>query len=69
MRASTVGCRVLDRCGDSLGVETSLKDRCVVTVWVSKHRILAAVLNSRCRSKYGPYLRAMGEGERVRMRG
>ena len=39
MRASTVGCRVLDRCGDSLGVETSLKDI----------RILAAVLNSRCR--------------------
>ena len=42
MRASTVRCRVLDRCGDSLGVETSLKDEC----------ILAAVLNSRCRSKF-----------------
>ena len=47
MRASTVGCRVLDRCG-SLGVESSLKDI----------YILAAVLNSRCRSKFGPYLRA-----------
>jgi len=48
MRASTVGSRFLDRCGDSLGVEISFKDIC----------ILAAVLNSRCRSKFGPYLRA-----------
>ena len=39
MRASTVRCRFLDRCGDSLGVESSFKDIC----------ILAAVLNSRCR--------------------
>ena len=39
MRASTVRCRVLDRCGDSLGVEISFKDVC----------ILAAVSNSRCR--------------------
>jgi len=39
MRASTVRCRVLDRCGDSLGVEISFKDIC----------ILAAVSNSRCR--------------------
>ena len=46
MRASTVGSRFLDRCGDSLGVEISFKDIC----------ILAAVLNSRCRSKFGPYL-------------
>ena len=39
MRASTVRCRFLDRCGDRLGVESSFKDIC----------ILAAVLNSRCR--------------------
>ena len=49
MRASTVGSRFLDRCGDSLGVEISFKDIC----------ILAAVLNSRCRSKFGPYVRAV----------
>ena len=36
MRASTVGSRFLDRCGDSLGVEISFKDIC----------ILAAVLNT-----------------------
>ena len=30
MRASTVGCRVLDRCGDSLGVESSFKDICIL---------------------------------------
>ena len=48
MRASTVRCRFLDRCGDSLGVESSFKVVC----------ILAAVLNSGCRSKFGPYLRA-----------
>jgi len=29
MRASTVRCRVLDRCGDSLGVEISFKDVCL----------------------------------------
>ena len=52
MRASTVRCRVLDRCGDSLGVETSFKDIC----------ILAAVLNSTCRSKFGPYVRASLRG-------
>ena len=45
MRASTVRCRFLDRCGDSLGVESSFKDIC----------LLAAVLNSRCRSKFGLY--------------
>ena len=39
MRASTVRCRFLDRCGDSLGVEISFKDIC----------ILAAVSNTRCR--------------------
>ena len=43
-RASTGRrCRFLDRCDDSLGVETSLKDICII----------AAVLNSRCRSKFG----------------
>ena len=37
MRASTVGCRVLDRCGDSLGVEFSFRmlqgcrSKCVVS--------------------------------------
>ena len=36
MRASTVRCRFLDRRGDSLGVESSFKDIC----------ILAAVLNT-----------------------
>ena len=46
MRASTVRSRFLDRCGDSLGVEISFKDIC----------ILAAVLNSTCRSKFGPYV-------------
>ena len=35
MRASTVRSRVLDRCGDCLGVESSFKDIC----------ILAAVMN------------------------
>ena len=30
MRASTVRCRVLDRCGDSLGVEISFKDMCIL---------------------------------------
>ena len=29
MRASTVGSRFLDRCGDSLGVEISFKDMCI----------------------------------------
>ena len=40
--------RFLDRCGDSFGVEISFKDIC----------ILAAVLNSTWRSKFGPYVRA-----------
>ena len=52
MRASTVRCRFLDRCGHSLGVEISFKDIC----------ILAAVLNSTCRSKFGPYVRASLRG-------
>ena len=52
MRASTVRSRFLDRCGDSLGVEISFKDIC----------ILAAVLNSTCRSKFGPYVRASLRG-------
>ena len=52
MRASTVRCRFSDRCGDSLGVESAFKDLC----------ILAAVLNSRCRCKFGPYLRASLRG-------
>ena len=30
MRASTVGSRFLDRCGDSLGVEISFKDMCIL---------------------------------------
>ena len=52
MRASTVRSRFLDRCGHSLGVEISFKDIC----------ILAAVLNSTCRSKFGPYVRASLRG-------
>ena len=52
MRANTVRSRFLDRCGDSLGVEISFKDIC----------ILAAVLNSTCRSKFGPYVRASLRG-------
>ena len=52
MRASTVRSRFLDRCGDSFGVEISFKDIC----------ILAAVLNSTCRSKFGPYVRASLRG-------
>ena len=52
MRASTVRCRFSDRCGDSLGVESAFKDLC----------ILAAVLNSRCRCKFGPYLRSSLRG-------
>ena len=51
MRASTLGCRFLDRCGCRLGVEISFKDIC----------ILAAVLNSTCRSKFGPYVRASSD--------
>ena len=30
MRASTVGSRFLDRCGDSLGVEISFQDMCIL---------------------------------------
>ena len=30
MRASTLGCRFLDSCGDSLGVESSFKDICIL---------------------------------------
>ena len=52
MRASTVRSRFLDRCGDSFGVDLSFKDIC----------ILAAVLNSTCRSKFGPYVRASLRG-------
>ena len=51
MRASTVGSRFLDRCGDSLGVEISYKDIC----------ILAAVLNSRFEVSLGRFY------EQVRM--
>ena len=51
MRASTVRCRFSDRCGDRVGVESAFKDS-----------ILAAVLNSRCRCKFGPYLRASLRG-------
>ena len=56
MRASTVGSRFLDRCGDSLGVEISFKDIC----------ILAAVLNSRCRSEMlGRGCRRLGGWQQV----
>ena len=30
MRASTLGCRFLDRCGCRLGVEISFKDMCIL---------------------------------------
>ena len=33
MRASTLGCRFLDRCGDSLGVESSFKDICILPLY------------------------------------
>eukprot|EP00964_Phaeocystis_antarctica_P064697 scaffold38950_cov68-Phaeocystis_antarctica.AAC.2 len=47
MRASTLGCRFLDRCGCRLGVEISFKDMC----------ILAAVLTVDAELiKFGPVL-------------
>ena len=49
MRASTVRGRFLDRCGDSLGVESSFKDIC----------ILAAVLNSRCEATFAVSLQVL----------
>ena len=47
MRASTLGCRFLDRCGCRLGVEISFKDICILAAVLT---VDAEVPRSKCNS-------------------